>query len=160
MRIENSGKRQEALFKCINYYMETSLCAMCNGYTAIQRRAAETETTGRSIIRSMPWMINLLYHSSSFLILCSAIFSLPSSTSGLPIIFFFFKAPPNFIPSLAGSKNSHSLLRLTKTVKNPGWSRPSVYCTVLQDRDVPAWNQFIVSQENTKSTRAQALGCS
>lgn len=139
------------------------LCAMdTRPYKGERQRQRQQDAalSGASCVRDMPWMINLLYHSSSFLILCSAIFSLPFSTSGLPIIFFFLRAPPNFIPSLAGGKNSHSLLRLTKTVKHPGWSRPSVSCTVLQDRDVPAWNQFIVSQEDTKHTRAQALGSS
>lgn len=121
-------------------------------------RDDRTALSGASCGRDMPWMVNLLYHSSSFLILLPFSHVLPSFTSGSPIIFFFLNAPPNFIPSLAGNKSSHSLLRLTKTIKDPGWSRSSVYCTVLQDRDVPAWNRCLVSQEDTKHTKAQALG--
>lgn len=164
MRIENSGTWQEMLLKCISYYMKTSLCVMCGGYTAIQRRAAETETTGQHYQEHpvagtcLGWStcFTIPPRFSSFLLPFSHV--LPSSTSGSPIIFFFLNVLPNFIPSLAGNKNSHSLLRLTKTIKDPGWSRSSVYCTVLQDRDVPAWNQFLVSQEDTKHTKAQALG--
>lgn len=155
------------LLKCISYYMKTSLCVMCGGYTAIQRREQQRQRQQDAALSGASWAGTCLGWSTCFTIpphfssfLLSFSHFLPSSTSGLPIIFFFLKAPPNFIPSLAGGKNSHSLLRLTKTVKDPGWSRSSVYCTILQDRDVPAWNQYIVSQEDTKHTKSQALGSS
>lgn len=125
-----------------------SLCAMLNGYLTIPR---ETKTDDRaSIIRSILWQWNGMEDTCPFP--SSSSFTFPSShslLSSISALLLFFSCSKllsfcikkihlfhsvcfeaNFIPFLAGGKNSHSLLRLMKTVKDTDWSRPSVYCTV------------------------------